>query len=113
MTTEIELLKRVLAIGTDIELVNRSKKMHVDPVVILLVPTCEAALHYLKHNKDADEVWVYPSALDDRNPRFLEKAIELRHPKVAKVWFVATSFKEMMSTSPETNWWILEPDKQP
>ncbi len=108
MTTVIKLPVFVLAIGTDLELLNRSKEQRGETVEVLLVPTCEVALRYLKKHNDANEVWVYPSALDDRNPYFLEKAITRRHPGV-RVRFVATSFKAMMTTSPEIEWWILEP----
>lgn len=97
----------ILAIGTDLKLVDQSKKLHAQQVEMLLVPNCEVAFRYLERHKDADEVWVYHTALEDWQPQHLKKAIQLQHPKV-KVWFVATSLKDLMKTSPEIDWWILE-----
>lgn len=111
MAVVIKLPKSVLIVGTDTELIVQSRILNTDSTQVLKLANIETALRYLMKHNDANEVWVYPSALDGRNPRFLEAAIKLRHPGV-RVRFVATSFKEMMSTPPETDWWILEPDKQ-
>ncbi|OGG65679.1 hypothetical protein A3I99_02295 [Candidatus Kaiserbacteria bacterium RIFCSPLOWO2_02_FULL_45_11b] len=108
MATRVKTPKCVLAIGTDPELIERSKNLYSGEVLILQVKTCDAALRYLDRYKDADEVWVYFTALGDRTPQFFESSLKRRHPDV-KVWFVATTFKQIMNTAPEINWWILEP----